>query len=217
MRPAILCTARMVFQVARTAVAAQDSGENRAEQLSQHLGPSRRGDLIEDEGRGDQSPQPTLLAVRSVAGFVAVDHRLVAKFALQFGARLGDRLAGLLPAALYAAQTEIHAQHPAQHFQNHPARHPANHGQICDQGRQFRPESAAHRRRERGGSDLATIGANGAFTSILRYVRLNLRQFRDLVPLRLASCGGLGAALEPMLAMAALRREYMYDFANFVG
>src|SRR5271169_3620831 len=76
-RPAELALALVVFQVTGTAVAAKDSGEYFNEQLDQHFGSAREGDLIEDEVRRHQSPEPALFSAGPVSRLVAVDDRFV--------------------------------------------------------------------------------------------------------------------------------------------
>src|ERR1035441_5162555 len=66
--PAKLALTLVVFQVTGTTVAAKDSAEHFAEQLNQHFGPAREGDLIEDEVRRHQSPEPALISAGSIAG-----------------------------------------------------------------------------------------------------------------------------------------------------
>src|SRR3984957_15298663 len=56
MSPAKLRLSFVVFHITGTAVAAKNSREHRAEQLDQHFGPARKGNLIEDEAGRDQSP-----------------------------------------------------------------------------------------------------------------------------------------------------------------
>src|SRR5580658_2725541 len=99
-RPAELALALVVFQITGTAVAAKDSGEYFAQQLNQHFGPARKSDLIEDEVRRHQSPEPTFFAAGPVSRLVAVDNRLMRQLPLQFRAGLGYGLAGLFPTVL---------------------------------------------------------------------------------------------------------------------
>src|SRR5665213_1719804 len=82
--PAELALALMVFQVTGTAVAAKDSGEYFPEQFNQHFGAAREGYLIEDEVRRHQGPEPALVSAGAIAGFVAVDHRLMGQLLFQF-------------------------------------------------------------------------------------------------------------------------------------
>src|SRR5271168_1292206 len=69
-RPAELALAFVIFQVTGTAVAAEDSGIDLAQQLNQHFGPAREGYLIEDEVRRHQSPEPALFAAGSISRLV---------------------------------------------------------------------------------------------------------------------------------------------------
>src|SRR5579863_10174668 len=105
-RPTELALALVVFQVTGTAVAAEDSGEYFTQQLNQHLGSARDRDLVKDEVRRHQSPEPAFFSAGPVSGFVAVDDRLMAQLPLQFRAGFGHRLAGFLPTVLNTAQTE---------------------------------------------------------------------------------------------------------------
>src|ERR1022692_1163755 len=84
--PAKLALALVVLQVTGTAVAAKDPGEYLTQQLDQHFGPAREGNLIEDEVRRHQSPDPALVSAGSIAGFVAVDHRFMSQLLFQFRA-----------------------------------------------------------------------------------------------------------------------------------
>ena len=77
-RPTKLSLALVVLQVSGTAVAAKDACKDLAQQLYQHLGPARQGNLIEDKGGSHQRPEPALFPPGSIARFVAVDHRLMA-------------------------------------------------------------------------------------------------------------------------------------------
>jgi hypothetical protein len=60
--PAELALPLVVLQVTGAAVAAKDSGEYFTQQLNQHFGSAREGDLIEDEVRRHQSPEPALVS-----------------------------------------------------------------------------------------------------------------------------------------------------------
>src|ERR1700726_4278624 len=87
--PAKLALTLVVFQVTGAAVAAEDSGEYFTQQPNQHFGSARERDLIKDEVRRHQSPEPAFFSAGPITGLVAVDNRLMGQLPLQLRAGFG--------------------------------------------------------------------------------------------------------------------------------
>src|SRR5580658_5821242 len=206
MSPAELALALMVFQVTGTAVAAEDSGEYFTRQLDQHFGSARECNLIKDEIRRHQSPEPAFFSAGPVAGFVAVDNWLMAQLPLQFRAGFGHRLAGFLPTVLNAAQTEWYRQNLFQQLPHHAARHTANHRQISDERGQLWPEMALCFPGQFRLRCFAAFRTDDTRALIFGDVCFDRRQFGHLMPPRLALRGH--PARQAAVAMAALRRKH---------
>jgi len=97
MRPTQLRLPLLIFEVGPIAVTAQDTFEDRAQQMDQHLGAARTRYDVENEKLRDQRPQVPPLAIRAPAGLVAVEDRFLLQLLFQFLAGLGHGGADLLP------------------------------------------------------------------------------------------------------------------------
>ena len=111
MRPAKL---QAPFVIAHVAVAAQDPGEDRAEEVAEHDGAARRGEPVDDKQRRDQDPEVAFGTVGAKASFIPVEDWLVRQRVCQRLARGGDRVAGFFPGRVRAAQTDRNVQRPFQ-------------------------------------------------------------------------------------------------------
>src|SRR5271166_2942363 len=191
MRPAELAVALVVLQVTGTPVAAKDSGEYFTEQLNQHFGPARESDLIEDEVRRHQSPEPPLFSAGPVSRFVAVDNRLAGQLPLQFRAGLGHRVAGFFPTILDATQTERYGQDLFHKLPHHAPRQAAYHCQVSNERGQLRPELALHFSGQFRLCCLAAFRTDNTLALILGDMRFDWWQFGHLMPPRLTLRGHL--------------------------
>ena len=77
MRPVKLQAPFVIARIAHVAVAAQDPGEDRAEEVAEHDGAARRGEPVDDKQRRDQDPEVAFGTVGAKASFIPVEDWLV--------------------------------------------------------------------------------------------------------------------------------------------
>ena len=206
----------MIGLIGSPAIATQHARKDVAEQGDEDLGPARRGNPVHDKRRGDQRPEPAFLGIGPMAGLIAVEHRLVAQRLLEFLARRRDGVTRFFPRRLRTAQTDRDVQGVFQQRLHQPARHPTDHRQVRDQRRELRAELAGDGRRHRRLGRLPARRTDHVRTLILGDVRVDRRQFRDLMAAGLARHPA-PARRQPMLAMPTRVRKDVDDRIHALG
>jgi len=102
--------------------------------------PPGHSDRIEDERRRHERPEPALLAVRAVPGFIAVEHRLLGQRPLEFLARPGDGGTRFFPGFLGAPHADRNLERPFEQPLHDESRQATHDRQVRNQGGQLRSE-----------------------------------------------------------------------------
>jgi len=208
MGPTELSDPLVVLDIGAEAVAAQDAGEGRPQELLKDLGAAAAGDYEQGEGSGDQNPEPAFLPVLAPARFVTVEDRFVPKLLLDFLTRGLQGLAGFLDVLLGAAESDQNAQGTFQQLLDLPPRHPAEYGQVRDKGHEPWAGSASNLRRNRHPVRCSTAAGDQA-ELVLGSLGFDLGQFGDLMAVDIAfQSRPLLLFREPALAAAAAFREH---------
>ena len=208
MRLTELPLAGRVREIAGQAIAAEHAGEARAQQRLQYVRPARRGNSIEDERARDERPEPPFLAVGAVACFIRIDDRFVRQRRFEFRIRGGDGRTGFFPRGLRAAQTHRNLQSAFQDALHDEARHSTDHRQIGNQRGELRTELTHDLVGQRRLRRLSAPATSHAMAPIFSDVRLERRQFGDLMAPGIAD---VGAGMQGVVAMATSVGDHVDD------
>jgi len=214
MGPAQLTQSRRIRRIGRQAVAAQDPRKHGAEQTLQDVRAPGRRDGIEDKRGGPERPEPPLVAVGAVARFIAVEDRLMGQGLFECLARRGDGRTGFFPRLLRAAHAHWKVQRAFEQPLHDEARQATDDRQIRNQGRELRAKLACDLDGQWRLRRLPARGTAPSMAAIFGNVRLDGRQFGDLMPSRIAD---LIAHLQGMLAMTTRVGDERHDRSHALG
>ncbi len=175
-----------IFQIAGQAVAAENPRERRAQDARQDVGTAGRRNAIHHERAGDDRPQPPFVAVGAVSRLIGVEDRFVLQGRVQFGIRRRDRGTRLFPRVLRTALTDRDLQRAFEQPLHDQARQATDNRQIGNQRRELRAKLTLDVRRQRRLRRLTARGTHEPMAAVFGDVRLDGRQFRDLMPPRVA-------------------------------
>jgi hypothetical protein len=152
--------------------------------------------------------------------FIPVEDGLATQRLLEFLTRERDRVARFFPGRLCAPQTDRYVQSVGQQRLHHAARHPTDDGQIGDQGGELRAKLADHVRRQRRIRRRPTRGTDDARTLILGNVRVDRRQFRDLMAAWFTRDSPVPCQQSPLAAPTRGRKHFddrIHALAGYYG